>query len=151
MPDALATRRNLDPWWGLLVAVGAVLSNALFLVDIPGKRFLPWLGAAIALISILFLVRGLKRAFGRPQIYRGKVLSSVLAGISVLLLGLVGLFSYGARALPASASAPKVGEHAPDFTLTDTTGKAVSLGDLFAPAEGSQPKAVLLVFYRGYW
>ncbi len=37
----------------------------------------------------------------------------------------------------------KVGERAPDFTLTDETGKAVTLSKLKQP--------VVLVFYRGYW
>jgi peroxiredoxin len=57
--------------------------------------------------------------------------------------------------LPASKGAPKVGEKMPDFTLPDTSGKAVRLYDLMAtPLEGSSEKKgswVLLVFYRGYW
>ncbi len=76
-------------------------------------------------------------------------------GFSLLLVG-VAIFSFfQARAIPASAGAPKVGQTAPDFTLADTSGQAVSMAQLFAPAaDGSQvvpPKAVLLIFYRGYW
>ena len=44
---------------------------------------------------------------------------------------------------------------APDFTLADTSGQAVSMAQLFAPAADDShvvpPKAVLLIFYRGYW
>jgi len=80
---------------------------------------------------------------------------------------------FHARAVPASAGAPHVGQTAPDFTLTDTAGKAVSLAQLLGPATGGATaadpiingvtngitngatngaaKAVLLVFYRGYW
>ncbi len=36
-----------------------------------------------------------------------------------------------------------IGERAPDFTLNDETGKAVTLSKLKQP--------VVLVFYRGYW
>jgi hypothetical protein len=109
----------------------------------------------LAGVSLIFLVRGLQRAFGQPRVYLGKILSSILALVSLLLVG-VAIFSFfQARAIPASAGAPKVGQTAPDFTLADTSGQAVSMAQLFAPAaDGSQvvpPKAVLLIFYRGYW
>jgi len=40
----------------------------------------------------------------------------------------------------------------PPFSLPDATGKQVSLTELLtAPVNGSAPKGVLLVFYRGYW
>jgi peroxiredoxin len=48
-----------------------------------------------------------------------------------------------------------VGQQAIDFTLTDTSGQPVSLDQLFMPAaddpQATTPKAVLLIFYRGYW
>jgi hypothetical protein len=74
---------------------------------------------------------------------------------------------YHARDLPASSGAPQVGQKAPDFTLSDSNGNTVSLGQLLGsgaaatgtPGEASgattvgspAPKAVLLIFYRGYW
>jgi hypothetical protein len=61
------------------------------------------------------------------------------------------VFVFG-RQLPASAHAPRVGQRAPDFTLTDTNGKSVSLAELIsAPINGKTPTGVLIVFYRGYW
>ena len=39
----------------------------------------------------------------------------------------------------------KVGQSAPDFTLEDANGKAITLSDF------RDKKSVVLVFYRGYW
>ena len=57
-------------------------------------------------------------------------------------------------ALIGAASALEVGQKAPDFTLRDSNGQPLSLVQLFAaaPADPDVPtKAVLLIFYRGYW
>ena len=96
---------------------------------------------------------GLKRAFAMPQVYRGRISASILGAVSLLLVaGSVWLFVH-VRDLPASSEAPQVGQKAPDFTLTDTDGNQVSLAQLLASSAGSSaaPRAVLLVFYRGYW
>lgn len=58
--------------------------------------------------------------------------------------------------LPESKSAPAVGQKAPDFTLPDADGKAVTLSDILTGKDkksGQQGTAngVLLIFYRGYW
>jgi peroxiredoxin len=58
------------------------------------------------------------------------------------------------RELPSADSAPQVGQRVPDFTLADTSGKPLSLHQLLESSSQSPaatPKAVLLVFYRGYW
>jgi peroxiredoxin len=53
------------------------------------------------------------------------------------------------RSLPASAAAPKVGQKAPDFTLTDSNNKPVTLAQLLTePINNKPPKGVLLIFYR---
>jgi hypothetical protein len=101
--------------------------------------------------------------FRSPQIYGGKVSSSILGVVSLLICGLVAVASISSRALPSSAAAPQVGQKVPDFTLADTSGNKVSLDQLLSKAAGlapvaagaagaaTPPKAVLLVFYRGYW
>jgi hypothetical protein len=101
---------------------------------------------------------GLARAFRRPELYRGRfhgrVLGSILAVLSVAILGMfVFATSIGSRQLPAAAGAPKVGEKAPDFVLQDVHGRQVRLYDLLGPqAGGTGPESwVVLIFYRGYW
>jgi len=52
------------------------------------------------------------------------------------------------------AETPIVGQKAPDFTLQDTSGHPVTLAQLLSspvPGSAEPPKAVLLIFYRGYW
>jgi hypothetical protein len=72
-------------------------------------------------------------------------------GALVIALFVFGFFVF-AKWMPESKGAPQVGQKAPDFTLTDTSGKSVSLGELLStPINGNAPKGVLLVFYRGYW
>ena len=155
MPDMIQSHRNWALWLGFLLALGAHMCNAVFYVNPPGQRAIPWLSVLLAGVSLIFLVRGLRRAFGQPRVYLGKIPSSIVALVSLLLVG-VAIFSFlQARAIPASAGAPKVGQTAPDFTLANTRGQSVSMAQLFAPAaDDSQvvpPKAVLLIFYRGYW
>jgi hypothetical protein len=102
------------------------------------------------------LVIGLARAFGKPKIYRGKIFGPILMALSLLVIG---AFAYGfffaLRDLPASSSAPDVGQKAPEFTLTDHEDKQVSLAELLSsPAfdkSATQVNAVLLIFYRGFW
>jgi len=97
----------------------------------------------------VLLLGGLFRAFGRPATYRGKIFGPILAMLSIVAVGLFcyGLF-YVARQMPASASAPRLGQTAPDFTLPDQDGKAVALHDVLS---SSSTRAVLLIFYRGFW
>lgn len=47
--------------------------------------------------------------------------------------------------MPDTPTALRVGERPPDFTLPDAAGRPVSLADYRGE------KAVILVFYRGYW
>lgn len=154
MPDATERRRNAAPWWGLLFAIGGIGCNAAFFVRPPLQAMLPWLSLGFALLALIFLVIGLARAFGQPQVYGGKALSVVVTVIALLPIGLTAFVSVVSRKLPYSTAAPQVGQRVPDFTLSDTSGKLVSLDQLLARPSGSQappPKAVLLIFYRGYW
>jgi len=159
MPDATERRKNTAPWWGLLFALGAIGCNVAFFVSPPLQGALPWLSMLFAVLALVFLGTGLRRAFGQAHVYRGKVLSVVLTVIALFPLGLTAFAFVKARELPSSTAAPQVGQRVPDFTLSDTTGKPVSLDQLLAPAasastsqsQAQAPKAVLLIFYRGYW
>jgi hypothetical protein len=154
MASANETRRNFAPWWAVVLTLLSLGCNVLLLFGSPQQAALPWLSIFFALVALVFLGIGLKRAFGRRVIYRGKVLSTVLAGFVLIIVGLTGFAAVRSRELPGSALAPQVGQPVPNFTLADTSGKPVSLRQLLATSSNSQapaPKAVLLVFYRGYW
>jgi hypothetical protein len=82
----------------------------------------------------------------------GKLWGSIVTVIALLLLVGNGVLFHVTRAVPKSAGAPQLGQHLPEFTLPDSSEQQTSLSQLFAAsADGWQPKAVLLVFYRGYW
>jgi len=133
-------------WAGFAVVVAGLFSYGFF-ARFPITRDFPWANLLLFGIGIALLLGGLFRAFGRPQIYRGKILGSIFAAIAVLI---VALFSYEIfyvlRQVPASAGAPRVGQKAPDFLLLDQNGRPVGLGDLL-----SNSKGVALIFYRGFW
>ena len=139
-------RWNWPLWIGFIVAVGGLFSYEFF-VRFPITRDFPWANLLLFGIGVLLLMVGLFRAFGRPQLYRGKIFGSIFA---VIALSLSALFSYEIfyvlRQVPPSTGAPHVGEKAPDFMLTDQNGKPVGLGDLL-----SGSRAVVVIFYRGFW
>jgi len=178
MPELTTRQRNWAPWIGLLLALAAMLSNAGFFIALPGQRALAWLSVALAIAALVYAAMGIMRAFRQPQLYGGKVSSSILGVVSLFICGLVAFGSFHARDLPSSSAAPQVGQKVPDFTLADTNGNKVSLDELLgkeqisivapprevmgnlgmanqlspvADGPATPPKAVLLVFYRGYW
>jgi hypothetical protein len=65
--------------------------------------------------------------------------------MTVLLLGAASFFNFVAMRVPRTPTALVVGQPAPDFTLSDASGRPVRLGDY----RGQKP--VVLVVYRGYW
>ena len=144
----------------LLLALAAIgVSAGFFFVSFSGEIALQWLSQLLAVAALVWGVIGVKRAFGQPQVYGGKVIAPIFGVIALLVCGLIGFGWISARNLPRSGGAPQVGQKAPDFTLNDTNGKQVSLGELLGPAQAgattaagqASPKAVLLIFYRGYW
>lgn len=146
---------NWALWAGFLLSVIAFLSYPLFFVRFPVTRDFPWVNLLLFVVAGALVLIGIRRAFAadRPHPKRSKVAGATLSLLSVLVLSsfIFSIFIMS-RWLPASTGAPRVGQKAPDFTLVDATGKAVSLGDLLtSPVDGNTPKGVLLVFYRGYW
>ena len=148
-------RFNWPLWVGFLLTLGAFLSYFFVFVRFPVTRDFPWANLVLFLIALVLLLAGLRRGFAsdRPHPTRSKIVSSIVGLLSLAVLGLfVFTIFIAARWLPPSTGAPHVGQRAPDFTLPDTTGKSVSLSELLSsPVNGSPPKGVLLVFYRGYW
>ena len=109
-------------------------------------RDFPWANLLLFGIGAILLLVGLFRAFGRPQLYRGKIFGSIFAAISFLLFAFFAYeIFYVLRQVPISAQAPRVGEKAPEFTLSDQNGKSVALVDLLSP------NGAVLIFYRGHW
>ncbi len=152
MPDAAKFRRNSFLWLALIFAVAAVLCNLLFFLRPPAQSAIPWLSLALAVAALLLLALGVKNLFTQPRTIAGKIFASTLALAALLISAGAISFFYTSRAIPASTGAPQLGQIAPDFTLPNTNGAAVSLDTLFSPAPGTAaPKAVLLIFYRGYW
>ncbi len=137
---------NWPIWAGFFVALGGLFSYEFF-VRFPITRDFPWANLLLFGIGAVLLLVGLFRAFGRPQLYRGKIFGLIF---TVITLFLFTFFSYEIfyvlRQVPLSAHAPRVGEKAPEFTLVDQNGRSVALTDL-----ASSSRAVALIFYRGFW
>lgn len=140
----------------MLLVVSVALGFVPFFAQVPGQRALPWVNLLLSVLSVALIVAGLRRATSQPGRHRGNAAGWILTVLSSLLL-LFAIFGFHvARSLPPSTAAPQVGQKAPDFELKDNNGQTVTLQQLLAqPADPARqearPKAVLLVFYRGYW
>ncbi len=139
-------KRKWPIWVGFFVALGGLFSYEFF-VRFPITRDFPWANLLLFGIGAVLLFVGLFRAFGRPQLCRGKIFGLIF---TVITLFLFAFFSYEIfyvlRQVPLSSQAPRVGEKAPEFTLVDQNGRSVALTDL-----ASSSRAVALIFYRGFW
>ncbi len=136
---------NWPIWIGFVVAVGGLFSYEFF-AQFPITRDFPWANLLLFCVSAILLGLGLVRAFGRPHLYRGKILGPIFATVALLVFAFFAYATfYVVRQLPASAAAPHVGQKAPNFTLPDQNGRPVALADLISG------NGVLLIFYRGYW
>jgi hypothetical protein len=139
-------RWNCPLWVGFVVVVAGLFSYEFF-AQFPITRDFPWANFLLFGIGTALLIVGLFRAFGRPQRYRGKVSGLIFSATAFLFFAFFcyGIF-YMLRQVPSSSGAPRVGQKAPDFILLDQSGKLVGLGDLL-----SGSRAVVLIFYRGFW
>ncbi|HKO63356.1 MAG TPA: hypothetical protein VJV03_19485 [Pyrinomonadaceae bacterium] len=146
---------------GFLLSFIASLAYPFLLVNYPMTRDFPWVSILLFVVALVLLWMGLKRAFAKTTDATAKpsTLSKIFASsLAFLSIAIIGLFLFGtlvmARWLPPSTGAPKVGQKAPDFSLSDASGKQVSLSELLSQPLAGQttpPKGVLLIFYRGYW
>jgi hypothetical protein len=136
---------NWPIWIGFIVAVGGLFSYEWF-AEFPITRDFPWANLLLFGVGTVLLLAGLFRAFGRPQLYRGKVFGTIFTAIA-LALGAFFCYEifYALKQVPLSVQAPRVGEKAPEFSLSDQNGKQVALADLLSR------NGAVLIFYRGYW
>ena len=154
-------RFNWQIWTGFVLSIFAFLSYPLLFVNWAVTRDFPWANLLLFALAAVLLFMGMRRAFAPDRRRFSKIVSSILAVLSVLVLGMFIFVAFVAsRWLPASTGAPQVGQKAPDFTLMDTNNKPVSLSELRSSPVTSEPasaggprtpRGVLLIFYRGYW
>ena len=142
----MSRKWNWPIWAGFIVIIAGLVSYEFF-ARFPITRDFPWANFLLFGIGTSLLIIGLFRAFGRPQVYRGKIFGSIFAVIAVLCIGFFSyVIFYVLHQVPASAGAPRVGQKAPDFFLLDQNRKPVGLGDLLSNSRGA-----VLIFYRGFW
>ena len=120
----------------VLLSLGAIVGYVAFL-RMPAVRNHPELYLVAFALATLIAAAASWRAARWPNV--------VALALSAVLLVLGGYFNFVLARVPATATALKVGEPAPDFTLPDATGAPVSL------ASFRDRTPVVLVFYRGYW
>ena len=150
---AVMKRINWQIWAGFVLSLVAGVSYSLVFMRWPSTRDFPWVNLVLFAIALVLLFFGLRRAFKPDKSVVAKIFSSLAAALGVFFLGsfLFAVFVFG-RWLPASGAAPQVGQKAPEFTLTDSNNKPVTLAQLLTePVNNKPPKGVLLIFYRGYW
>lgn len=134
-----------------MITILGFASNFLYWLSIS-QSIIPWINVVVPLIGLVVLVLGLIRFWPGANLWR-KALGVFLGLLSAAVLAVSVWAFVDARNIPGAADAPQVGQKVPDFTLPDSTGQNVSLAQLLSDplANSARPKAVLLVFYRGYW
>jgi AhpC/TSA family len=146
--DCLVKRHwNVPIWAGFAIVIVALVSYIPVFAVFPVTRDVPWANYLLFLLGGGLLAVGVRRALRDPEHYRGKISGSTLAVLSVLLLGffIVGTV-YLTKQIPSAERALRAGQPAPSFVLQDIAGKQVASSDLL-----KGHRAVVLVFYRGYW
>jgi hypothetical protein len=147
-------RWNITIWIGFLIVVAAPVLYVSVLVRYPVTRDAPWATLLVFALGLGLLARGVRRAWRRPEAYRGRIAGPILLTLGVACLALYAFdMFYLARRLPASQGAPRAGQKAPGFTILGEDGHPVSLAQLLASDAGDTGRArgAVLIFYRGYW
>jgi len=143
-------RRNWHLWVGFLLSILGVLSYFLVFARYPVTRDTPWANYLILAAGIGFMISGLRRAYAQSQQYRGKIVGLILAVLSFTTVGFFCfLIFYATKQMPKAPDAPRVGQKAPEFVLTDANNKEVSLASLMTvplPNSYTPPKGVFWFF-----
>ncbi len=142
--------------WASLLTLAAFFTYFAVFVWFPVTRDFPWANLLIFLIAVdcccSLAFAAVLHPTARIRRFR-RLFHRLLRLLSSTCLCVFRFCGFYCRTVAAGFDgAPQVGQKAPDFTLTDTTGRQVSLNELLTtPINGTAPKGVLLVFYRGYW
>jgi hypothetical protein len=138
---------NAFVWAGFGVSLLAFLSYYMVFIRWPATRDVPWANLLLFFVGGVFLGIGLNRAYREPGRYRGKISGAVLGALSLLVCGLFCYLNFSlAKDLPSANAGLHAGQQAPGFALSDANGKPVRLSELL-----KNNRAVVLIFYRGYW
>jgi hypothetical protein len=144
---SMKRRWNLAIWAGFAVVITALASYIPLFALFPVTRDVPWVNYLLFLVGGFLLAVGIMRAYRQPERYRGKISGSILGGLSLALFAFfVFGVAYASKRIPSSKAALRLGSAAPSFTLVDVAGNQVRSSDLL-----KDHRAVVLVFYRGYW
>lgn len=131
---------SLLPTVGLMVYLSLSSSAQPNLAQISEEPHLFTALLAGGSLLSLAVVTGRSRLF-----FPSSVLTKMRIGSAAGLVGffLYSFYVYSFSALPPAPLAPKVGDQAPDFAVTDPDGRTWTLSEL----KGD----VLVFFYRGHW
>ncbi len=139
------TRRNHLIWVGPVVTVAAILSYFMVFARYPALRDFPWLNLPLAVLGIGLSAAGVWRAFGRPEVFRGRILAPLGAVVSLFFASFFGFYIFSlSYLLPAPTETTLRLGTAPGFALAAAVGGTVRLDDFLG-------RKVVLVFYRGFW
>ena len=138
-------KRNHMIWIGPLLGVAGVLSYFMVFARFAALRDFPWINLPLVVLAAAVSGIGVWRAYGRSQIFRGKVLSLLGFAVSLFFAGLFILYIFSVSySLPTASEATLQLTRAPDFALTAMDGETVRLSDF-------RGRKVALIFYRGHW
>src|SRR5690242_9659089 len=102
--------RNLLPLAGFAVCAIALVSYPLFFARFPVTRDVPWASWILFAAGLGLLFMGLRRAFGQPERYKGKIAGPIFGVLSLAVLGLFLFVTLVvSRQLPSSSRVAKVG------------------------------------------
>ncbi len=136
--------RNWRLWGGFAAIVAGLVSYIPIFVRFEFTRDFPWVNLLLMFGGLLLVGSATLQSYRQT---RGRTSGTIVGVLSVLLTAFF-CFSifFLTRQLPPGSQALHLGQAAPDFTLSDADGNALRLSSML---RGN--RAVLVVFYRGYW
>ncbi|HBP56846.1 MAG TPA: hypothetical protein DD687_12995, partial [Verrucomicrobiales bacterium] len=91
-------RRNHLVWLGPLIVFLGAVSYFIYFAQFPVLRDFPWINTPVVLLGCWVNLIAIKRAFGRSDLYRGKLMAAFSMAFSILLTALfasyIGYISY---------------------------------------------------------